>query len=254
MTQHINDDVAMTGGGAPVPPASDAPASSSALDNPVWYSLRSAHRSLARGDERALRYPADVSPFMAVADDHRGEDWERLAELVGTDPVVLVNPPADVPASWVRVRRLDGLQMISPENPSDATPGASATAITVLGESDRAEMLELATITKPGPFALRTGLLGRYVGIREEGRLIAMAGERLQPDGWAEISAVCTLPEFRGRGLARLVMDEISAGIRARGDRPFLHVVATNIGAIRLYERMGFSVRRPVQIDAYETR
>jgi len=94
-------------------------------------------------------------------------------------------------------------------------------------------------------------VLGVYLGIRDRGTLIAMAGERLQPDGWIEISGVCTDPAYRGRGLARLLMELVAAGIRQRGQRPFLHVMASNTGAIRLYESMGYSIRRPVDVSAY---
>ena len=112
-------------------------------------------------------------------------------------------------------------------------------------------MLTLATATEPGPFAARTGVLGVYVGIRDRGKLIAMAGERLQPDGWIEISGVCTDPGYRGQGLARMLMELVGAGIRQRGQRPFLHVLASNTGAIRLYESMGYITRRALDINSY---
>lgn len=105
-------------------------------------------------------------------------------------------------------------------------------------------MLDLVALTQPGPFLPRTVELGRYLGIRHEGRLIAMAGERLRPPGWTEISAVCTHPDHRGRGLAGLLIRAVAAGIRERGDVPFLHAAADNIQAIRLYESMGFVLRR----------
>jgi GNAT superfamily N-acetyltransferase len=105
-------------------------------------------------------------------------------------------------------------------------------------------MLRLVDRTKPGPFAPRTIELGRYVGVWIEGELVAMAGERLHPQGWTEISAVCTDERFRGRGLASLLVLDIGHGIRARGELPFLHASAQNTNAIRLYESMGFVLRR----------
>ena len=105
-------------------------------------------------------------------------------------------------------------------------------------------MLELVGRAKPGPFLQRTVEMGAYYGIRRDGRLVAMAGERLRPPGWTEISAVCTDEEHRGQGLATRLVRHVAAGITARGDTPFLHAAAVNTGAIRLYESMGFTVRR----------
>lgn len=107
-------------------------------------------------------------------------------------------------------------------------------------------MTALVAHTKPGPFGPRTVELGRYLGIRRNGRLVAMAGERLRPTGWTEISAVCTDPEWRGRGFARDLVLGLSASITAAGDRPFLHVVESNVAALRLYEQLGFTMRRSV--------
>jgi len=221
------------------------------LDNPVWASLTGSHSRLALVNGRAARYPGDVSPFMGVPDDARPEDWRELADLADADPVVLVNPPASVPGSWSLLRQIKGLQMLAPENARPATPSMGDGQVDHLGPADAADMLALATATEPGPFAARTGALGVYLGIRDRGTLIAMAGERLQPDGWIEISGVCTDPAYRGRGLARLLMELVAAGIRQRGQRPFLHVMASNTGAIRLYESMGYSIRRPVDVSAY---
>ena len=112
-----------------------------------------------------------------------------------------------------------------------------------LGRADVPEMLGLVASTKPGPFLPRTFELGSYLGIRRGGRLVAMAGERLHPEGWTEISAVCTDEAWRGHGLATRLIRAVGAGIRDRGDLPFLHAVATN-PAIGLYEKLGFRHRR----------
>lgn len=122
-----------------------------------------------------------------------------------------------------------------------------------LGSEDVPEMLDLAALTRPGPFWRRTHELGRYVGVHHDGRLVAMAGERLRPPGWTEISSVCTAPNFRGRGLAAQVVSTLANGIVDRGERPFLHVAADNAGALALYQRLGFEVRRQVTFHGYRT-
>ncbi len=221
------------------------------LDNPVWASLTGTHSGLALRNGRAARYPGDVSPFMGVPNEVRPEDWRQLADLAGADPVVLVNPPATLPANWSLLREIKGLQMLAPEVAHPSEPATGDWQVDQLGPADAADMLALAIATEPGPFAARTGMLGVYLGIRDRGKLVAMAGERLQPDGWTEISGVCTDPVYRGRGLARLLMEMVAAGIRQRAQRPFLHVIATNAGAIRLYESMGYVTRRAVDVNAY---
>jgi predicted GNAT family acetyltransferase len=117
-----------------------------------------------------------------------------------------------------------------------------------LGPDDVPEMLDLVARAQPGPFAPRTIELGRYLGLRHEGALIAMAGERLQLPGWVEISAVCTDPAHRGRGLGTALVRAVSAGIRERGATPFLHTAASNERAIRLYRSLGFTKRRDISI------
>ena len=122
-----------------------------------------------------------------------------------------------------------------PRNCPEATP---------LGAADVPEMLELVAQTEPGPFLTRTIELGDYLGIRRDGALVAMAGERFQLDGWTEISAVCTRPDHRGRRLASQLIGALVASIELRSQRVFLHVLSTNTGAIRLYEKLGFRVRQ----------
>jgi predicted GNAT family acetyltransferase len=111
-------------------------------------------------------------------------------------------------------------------------------------DADAAEMLALATLTKPGPFFARTHQLGRFIGVRDNGVLVAMAGERLKTPGYTEVSAVCTHPDHRGRGYAAALMRQVMGGIVARGETPFLHSYAANTGAIRLYESLGFRFSR----------
>ena len=122
--------------------------------------------------------------------------------------------------------------------------GADCLEAIPLGATDVPEMLELVAQTEPGPFLSRTIELGDYLGIRREGALVAMAGERFHLDGWTEISAVCTSPDHRGRGLASQLVGALIASIQRRSQRAFLHVLSTNTAAIGLYEQLGFEVRQ----------
>jgi predicted GNAT family acetyltransferase len=107
-------------------------------------------------------------------------------------------------------------------------------------------MLALATLTRPGPFRARTHTLGRFIGVREGGQLIAMAGERLQTEDFVEVSGICTHPDYRGRGLAAGLTRAIAARLTDEGKTPFLHAYASNIGAISLYQDLGFTLRSNV--------
>jgi predicted GNAT family acetyltransferase len=136
------------------------------------------------------------------------------------------------------------LQMVCEDGSRDVSSQSGfANKITRLGAHNSPEMVELATLTKPGPFGIRTHELGSFVGIRCEGKLVAMAGERLKVPGYTEVSAVCTHPEHIGKGYAGTLMTEIMRGIWDRGEIPFLHVRSDNTRAIALYERLGFRTR-----------
>jgi ribosomal protein S18 acetylase RimI-like enzyme len=216
------------------------------LDHAAWASLTGPHRRFAETHGQAVRYPVDVSPFVAVSPDHDDGVWDDLAALVGPGGTVpLTGPMAAAPAGWEPVGRGEGLQMIGTGLEVAGDPD-----LVELESADVPEMLALIQRTRPGPFLPRTIELGRYLGIRHGGTLIAMAGERLHPPGWTEISAVCTDAGHRSEGLATRLVRAVGAGIRARGETPFLHVVATNTNAIRLYEQLGFVVRRRSTLQA----
>ncbi len=221
------------------------------LDNPVRSSLAGPHARFALRRGAVLRYPADVSPFAALPDQPGAGDWDDLAAL--TEPgalVALAGVQVRPPGGWEVVQTLEGVQLVStgadPRAGAGAGPG-DGRAIVRLGSADVPEMLDLARRTRPGPFLPRTVELGVYLGIRTApgsgGTLVAMAGERMNPPGWTEISAVCTDEQWRGRGFAMRLVRTLVAGIRARGQTPFLHVVSDNTAAIRLYERLGFRRR-----------
>jgi predicted GNAT family acetyltransferase len=132
-----------------------------------------------------------------------------------------------------------GVQMVA----RSVTAPAPSGEIVDLDDADASEMIALAALTKPGPFIARTHTLGDFVGIRKDGRLVAMAGERFKLGGHTEISGVCTHPDWRGRGYAGLLSRVVATRIAARGETPILHAFATNTAAIRLYEQLGFEIR-----------
>jgi ribosomal protein S18 acetylase RimI-like enzyme len=211
------------------------------LDNPVLASLTGPHARFAERRGNVLRYPVDVCPFVALPDQPGEADWTDAARLAGPGAwLPLAAIEISPPPGW-EVRMIgEGTQMTG----DDLDDSADQEAVP-LGPADVPEMLELTARTKPGPFLPRTSELGTYLGIRREGRLVAMAGERLHPAGWTEISAVCTDEAWRGQGLAARLIRAVGAGIRARGEIPFLHALATN-AAIGLYEQLGFRHRMAV--------
>jgi ribosomal protein S18 acetylase RimI-like enzyme len=214
------------------------------LDNPVRASLAGAHAWLAEGHKSVRRYPVDVSPFTGMPDQPDQASWRDVAAL--TLPgclATLIGLTAPVPQGWEVVREICGVQMVG----SSVTPADEPEAVR-LGRSDVPAMLDLVGRTRPGPFLPRTFELGSYLGIRRGGSLVAMAGERLHPPGWTEISAVCTDPDFRGQGLSTRLVLAVAAGIHRRSETPFLHTTASNGNAIRLYESLGFVLRRELSI------
>lgn len=226
----------------------DTPLDDPALDDPVGESLRGHHAHLGRRRGRAATYLPDVATFSAVPADPGPADWADLARLLGPGGFAdMFSSPAIPPPDWEPVFVLDGLQMLWPDG---ALPDTDP-AVVELSERDVPDMLDLVARTRPGPFWPRTHELGTYLGVRECGALVAMAGERLRPPGWTEISTVCTAPEARGRGHAARLIHSLAARITSRGDRPFLHVAVDNTGAIALYERLGFEPRRKVTFRGF---
>src|SRR5690349_11644905 len=210
---------------------------SSLLDNPVWSALSTTHASFAEGDSLAKRYPVDVAPFAATR-DQSPESYRSLARLLGpegTAAIPLATMPV-LPAGWSVVRRIDSAQMVWTRK----TPQPVERSFEELNISEVDEMLALVELTKPGPFSKRTPELGSYLGIHEDGKLVAMAGERLKPYGYTEISAVCTHPDYRGRGYASSLVSVLIERIARRNEIPFLHVRRENVDAIRVYEKLGF--------------
>ncbi|WP_308785112.1 GNAT family N-acetyltransferase [Phytohabitans houttuyneae] len=220
------------------------------LDHPVWAALNGAHARLGHLKGEAARYPSDVAPFAALRPGSDGRAWADLAAI--TEPgeaVATVGAAVTPPAGWEVLEVFAGVQLVDVSLRAAADPEAVR-----LGPADVDEMLDLIARTEPGPFRRRTVELGTYLGIRREGRLVAMGGERMQPPGWTEISAVCTDPAYRGQGLATRIVRAVAAGVRARGETPFMHASADNTAALRLYESIGFRLRRDVVITVVEPR
>ncbi|MER6119199.1 GNAT family N-acetyltransferase [Streptomyces sp. NPDC001743] len=210
------------------------------LDDPVGSALRGPHAHFAEHRGRVLRYPPDVTPWVALPERPGPADWSDAAALAGPGGLVTLTaftePPPD---DWEVVFDAEGVQLV--DAGVDAAPYPEAVR---LGPADVPDMLDLVARTRPGPFEPRTIELGVYLGVRREGVLVAMAGERMRPPGWSEISAVCTDESVRGQGLAGGLVRAVAHEIRERGDTPFLHAAASNTNAVRLYESLGFALRR----------
>ncbi|MDP1711754.1 MAG: GNAT family N-acetyltransferase [Candidatus Nanopelagicaceae bacterium] len=218
------------------------------LDYAVWSSLNGPHAILAEVHGMARRYPADISPFGAIEDPQNPQAWRDLSELIGPGGhVVLTGPELYMAGGWEIIDGGFGLQMTGEDVEGELDAGAIP-----LGDDDVLEMLDLVSRTQPGPFLPRTIEFGGYLGIRMNGALVAMAGCRIHPQGWREISTVCTDESQRGKGLAGRLVKAVAANIRAEGDTPFLHVSESNENAIRLYLAMGFRIRMRTQFGVVQ--
>jgi ribosomal protein S18 acetylase RimI-like enzyme len=212
------------------------------LDNPIWESLASRHRALARRVGDVARYPAEVAPFLAVAIDGIDAAPALDALVPAGDTVLLLAQVPEASSGW-RLEHLAMLaQMICPTRIEDVD-GADIVALT---EVHRADVLALTALVYPHYFRPRTMDLGRYFGIYRDGRLAAMIGERMGMDRFTEISAVCTHPDFNGHGYARRLLAFLSNDNHDRGRTPFLHVSLENLRAIRLYQQNGYEIRREI--------
>ena len=209
------------------------------LDRAVWHALNGPHSHLAEVHGMARRYPVDVSPFNAVEDVTNPQAWSGLRELLGPEgAAILVGSVDEAPVGWQIVERFAGVQMTG-----EAVKGEHDSSLIPLNNDDVPQMLSLIERAQPGPFLPRTIELGGYLGIKDGDQLVAMAGRRLNPPGWVEISAVCTDEKYRGKGYAARLVKAVAAGIQHENQIPFLHTSAENVNAIRLYEKLGFVIR-----------
>jgi len=219
------------------------------LDRPAWSALTTRHAAFAEGDDLAKRYRPSIVPFAAARDD-TPESIRKLGELgaPGDSLVMLQADPIVVPSGFVATMTADAVQMIAERH----LPRLHDPRVEPLGEADAQAMLDLAVLTKPGPFTLKALCLGNFWGVKRDGALIAMAGERMQQPGYTELSGLCVHPDSRGAGLGRLLLQFVAAEIFARGDQPYLHAFAANTGAIALYDSIGFKLRSRMSVAAIQ--
>jgi predicted GNAT family acetyltransferase len=224
-------------------------ASTHPLDHPIWNALTTRQQALAEGGALVRRYPPAIGPFAAMM-DMSAQSFAALGALMSqSDVAVMFTPdPVTPPAEFKILLAETGEQMIG-------TPAASSirdVEIVTLGADDVPAMMELTKLTNPGPFAPRTHELGTFLGIRIDGQLVAMAGERMKPANYTEMTAVCVHPSHRGRCYAQVLLAAISRQIAARGEIPFLHVFSNNTSAIALYRRQGMEIRRRLYVTVLQ--
>ena len=219
-------------------------------ERPVWAGLTGLHEDLGEGGALARRYQPDINVFASARDDS-AEALAALGDLFapGETGYILQIPTVRLPDSLVARQRATGVQM---RFSGGTIERPDAGDIVRLDDADAAEMLALAELTRPGPFLPRTYRMGEFWGVRLDGRLAAMAGERMCFEGHREVSGVCAHPDFRGRGLARCLSAHVIANMLDRGETPFLHAWVDNRPAIALYESLGFAIAAEVDVAVFE--
>ena len=219
------------------------------LDNPIWNALNTRQENFAEKQGPARKFPAEVTTLAGFAVP-TPESLEALEQLLHPGEVVglFLHQAAKLPAGLMSFRELPLVQMWheGDGNPAKNSGNASHTLKADFAElvpNNVPEMVTLAKLTEPGPFGTRTHELGNFIGIKKDGKLAAMAGERLKVPGFTEISAVCTHPTQTGHGYASALVAELTARIHARGETPFLHSREDNVRALDVYKRLGFTQR-----------
>lgn len=221
-------------------------ADSSVLNNPIWHALTTAHAHFAEGDDLARRYPTDIGPLTGMR-EQSPQAYASLAQILGPDDVsvLFLESAPSLSDGWRLLQCFPMEQMICPVSPQINHHGFT---IEKLATEDVPAMRELAEATEPGPFRRRTIELGGYKGIHVDGRLASMTGQRCNLTDFIEVSAVCTWPEFRGRGYANALVSTVANGVVEQNKTPFLGVRQDNANAIRVYEKAGFKIRRTLYV------
>lgn len=218
------------------------------LDRPIWSSLTGRLAHLRVGTPAAWRFERAVNVFVAPR-DFSNEAIAAVADLVAPgEEVVAIEPqPLPTPPGFERVKDAPLVQLFPERRIDPVQPGG--VELLEMGDADADDLLALATLTKPGPYVRLTHRMGRFVGVRQDGRLIAMGGERFVAPGHTEISAICVHPDYQGRGLGRHLSAFIADRIYARGETPFIQAWSTNTPAVGLYQSMGFAIRRELDVS-----
>jgi ribosomal protein S18 acetylase RimI-like enzyme len=214
------------------------------LDNVVWTALTTRQAHLAESFDQARRFVPEISLIGGFLEP-TSRGYEALGALLipGQTVNLALDSPYQPRPGWKLIFGIPMPQMVYEGAGDPPSPSSSGLEIIELGAADVPEMMQLTALTKPGPFSKRTHEMGAYLGIRGNGKLIAMAGERMRVPDHTEISAVCTHPEHTGHGYGRILMTEVMRRILSRGETPFLHVREDNVRAIELYHRLGFARR-----------
>lgn len=212
------------------------------LDNPIFHALSSGNEDFSIGNDRAKFFLPDVALFAGV-NEYSRSDLQVLFEISPAESIFILFAPAviQIPGQWKVVSQMKILQMVYDRTaPLPATDHSFAD----LQEQHVPDMLSLTKMTNPGPFLPGTIKFGNYTGIFDGDQLVAMAGQRLQPKPFIEISAVCTHPDYLGKGYASLLITDQISRILAVPGIPFLHVRDDNVTASKLYRKLGFTARK----------
>jgi ribosomal protein S18 acetylase RimI-like enzyme len=214
------------------------------LDNPIWNALISGNKAFSEGVDTVKLFPRDISPLIGL-EENTTLYFDRLYEILPFDtPVVVFSiGKLEIPDSWSILMHIPGFQMVYTGSP---LPVIQNEGFVTLTDEHIPQMLELTELTNPGPFSTRTIELGHFEGIFKAGQLVAMTGQRLKPYDYVEVSAVCTHPDHTGKGYARQLVLRQMQHIKAAAAIPFLHVKSDNSRAIKLYESLGFEIRKEV--------
>ena len=216
------------------------------LDNPAWNSLNTTHKQLGKIGEKAAVYNPQISVIGAVKESTL-DSYTELGTLTTPGiPVAIIGSP--IPSDlkgWMTLQSAETYQMVCNE-PTDYTE----IDYVELFKKDLPEMMKLVELAKPGPFSPGTIEMGRYIGIRKDGELVSMGGERMKPKGYVEISGICSHPEHREKGYGAAISGILTNAILEHGDKPFLHVFKQNEPAIRLYKKLGYATRKVIPVTA----
>jgi ribosomal protein S18 acetylase RimI-like enzyme len=213
------------------------------LDNPIYNSLATTHQHYAKGNDNVKFYKEDVTAFAGLK-KYNKENFQSLHEISPADSlfVIFTLGQVEIPANWKITTTIDMFQMVYKGSENSGQENYDE-VLTDLNESHISAMSDLVNLTKPGPFLARTIDLGNYKGIFKADQLVSMAGHRISPYPFIEISAVCTHPEHLGNGYSFKILNNLVTGILAQSQTPFLHVRNDNIAAVKLYEKLGFRIR-----------